>query len=195
MIDLQQIDSTWTLFLDRDGVINIEKEGSYILNRHEFRFYDNAVSALEILSTIFGLVIVVTNQRGVGKNLMTLDDLHDIHALMQSEVHAGKARIDHVFYCTDTDNESQNRKPNPGMAFQARTLFPEIDFKKSVMVGNKLSDMKFGRNAGMKTVFVATTHPKTPFPSPYIDMRFNDLMDFALAIKNKNLKIITPQNK
>lgn len=188
MMDLQVIDSTWSLFLDRDGVINIEKEGSYILNRDEFRFYENTVSALEILSQYFGRIIVVTNQRGVGKSLMTLEDLHDIHEFMRSEIHAGKARIDHIFYCTDTDNESENRKPNPGMAFQAKKLFPEIDLRKSVMIGNKLSDMQFGRNAGMKTVFVATTHPQTPYPNQYTDMRCDDLMDFAIAIQKQKLK-------
>jgi histidinol phosphatase-like enzyme len=74
------------------------------------------------------------------------------------------------------------RKPNPGMAFQAKRDFPEIDFSKTIMVGNKLSDMLFGRAAGMFTVFVATTNPETSFPHPDIDLRFESLLHFANAL-------------
>ena len=60
--------------------------------------------------------------------------------------------------------------------------FPEIDFSKSIMVGNRLSDMGFARNAGMHSVFLATTHPEIEFPHPSIDFRFNSLIDFANAL-------------
>ncbi|HNJ58743.1 MAG TPA: HAD hydrolase-like protein, partial [Chitinophagaceae bacterium] len=59
-----------------------------------------------------------------------------------------------------------------------------MDFTKSIMVGNKLSDMQFGKNAGMHTVFVATTHPQTPYPHATIDARFKNLLEFALAIQH-----------
>jgi histidinol phosphatase-like enzyme len=68
------------------------------------------------------------------------------------------------------------------MAHQARLDFPDIDFSRSIMVGNKLSDMAFGRNAGMRTCFIASTNPETPFPHPDIDYRFNSLYDFACAV-------------
>jgi histidinol phosphatase-like enzyme len=70
------------------------------------------------------------------------------------------------------------------MAQQAKALFPQIDFSKSIMIGNKLSDMQFGKNAGMYTVFVATTNPETPFPHKLIDARFNSLFDFAHSISS-----------
>ncbi|RYZ62009.1 MAG: histidinol phosphate phosphatase, partial [Chitinophagaceae bacterium] len=75
-----------------------------------------------------------------------------------------------------------NRKPNPGMAVQAKKDFPEIDFSKSIMVGNKPSDMRFGRAAGMYTVFLATTNPDQSYPHPDIDLRFNNLAEFAAAL-------------
>ena len=75
MLDLRQIDNTWTLFLDRDGVINEEKKDSYIFHFGEFVFYDRAKEALKILSDTFGKIVVVTNQRGIGKGMMTADDL------------------------------------------------------------------------------------------------------------------------
>ena len=68
------------------------------------------------------------------------------------------------------------------MAFVAKQDFPEIDFENSLIVGNKPSDMLFGRNAGMYTVYIASTHPETPFPHPDIDLRFNSLPDFAKAL-------------
>ena len=71
MIDLQQIDASWTLFLDRDGVINKEKEGSYIFHYGEFAFYEGNRDALKRCAEVFGHIVVVTNQRGVGKGMMT----------------------------------------------------------------------------------------------------------------------------
>ena len=62
---------------------------------------------------------------------------------------------------------------------RGRVYFPQIDFTKSIMVGNKITDMQFGRNAGMSTVFVATTNPDTAFPNPLIDARFENLNSFA----------------
>jgi D-glycero-D-manno-heptose 1,7-bisphosphate phosphatase/D-glycero-alpha-D-manno-heptose 1-phosphate guanylyltransferase len=91
-------------------------------------------------------------------------------------------RIDTIFYCSDLDNGSFNRKPQPGMAFQAQEEFPSIDFSKSVMVGNRMSDMEFGRNAGMHTIYLATTNPEAPFPDTKIDYRFDNLFQFVQAI-------------
>lgn len=175
----EQIDKSWTLFLDRDGVINEEKRGSYVLHRGEFVPYERAHEAVKILSEIFGVLILVTNQKGVGKRLMSQEDLDDVHLYMQEGIAASGGRIDKILYCTDLDDNSVNRKPNKGMALQAKALFPQIEFTKSLMVGNKLSDMQFGRNAGMFTVYIATTDPEHLFPHPLMDARFDTLFDFA----------------
>ena len=101
---------------------------------------------------------------------------------MTKEIVENNGRIDKIYYCTSLDNNHINRKPNAGMAHLAKQDFPVIDFNKAIMVGNKPSDMGFGRNAGITTVFVATTNPEVEFPNPLIDYRFNDLLDFANAI-------------
>ena len=98
------------------------------------------------------------------------------------DINRSGGRIDEIFYCTSTDEENPYRKPNPGMAFEAKKKFPPIDFKKSIMVGNNLSDMQFGRNAGMFTIHVRTTHPDIRLPHDLIDMSFADLFEFATAI-------------
>lgn len=182
--DLSQIDKTWTLFLDRDGVINDEIENEYVLSWEGFVFSKGVLETFKMLTEFFGRIIIVSNQRGVGKELMTEEDLIDIHKEMIREVHNAGGKIDKIYYCTDKNDTCFNRKPNPGMALQAKKDFPDIDFSKSIMVGNKLSDMRFGRNAGMYTVFLTTTNPDTPFPHPYIDAQYAGLLDFALALKS-----------
>ena len=181
-LDLKLIDKDWTLFLDRDGVINYEKKDDYIRNREEFKFYEGAKDALKIFGKKFGIIIVVSNQRGIGKGLMTEDDLAGIHQIMQQEIEDAGGRIDGIYYCTAVDAKAIYRKPNPGMAFSAKRDFPGIDLSKSIIAGNKPSDMLFGKNSGMYSVFIASTHPETPFPHPNIDLRFNSLSDFAKAL-------------
>lgn len=180
--NLKTIDKSWTLLIDRDGVINHEKKDDYILHKEEFRFYDGVEQAFQLLSRKFGKIIIVTNQRGVGRGLMTEDDLQEIHQYMCAAIEKAGGRVDKIYYCTSTDNKHPNRKPNPGMAYLAKADFPEIDLTKTIMVGNKLSDMRFGKNAGAITVFTATTNPEIAFPHPDIDFRFNSLADFAKAL-------------
>jgi D-glycero-alpha-D-manno-heptose 1-phosphate guanylyltransferase len=181
-LELNKIDNSWTIFIDRDGVINYEKKEDYILNWEEFRFYDGVKEALEQISKKFGKIILVSNQRGVGKGRMSEADLRSIHRQMLREIEKKGGRIDHIYYCTSTDNKHPDRKPNPGMAFRAKKDFPRIDLDRSVMIGNKPSDMRFGRNAGIYTIFVATTNPDIPFPHPDIDLRFDSLAHFAKAL-------------
>ena len=181
-LQIKNIDQHWSLFLDRDGVINYEKENNYILNWNEFIFYEGVLKALSLLSQKFNKIILVTNQRGVGKGLMNESALSEIHSQLKQVVEASYGRLDGMYTCTSINDNHPDRKPNPGMALAAQKDFPEIIFSKSIMVGNKLSDMKFGRNAGMHNIFLATTHPETVFPHPDIDLRFNSLLEFAKAL-------------
>jgi D-glycero-D-manno-heptose 1,7-bisphosphate phosphatase len=128
---------------------------------------------------VFGHIVVVTNQRGVGKGMMTIADLQDIHDKMVGEIVLAGGRIDRIYFADSLDNDHPYRKPNPGMALAAREDLPGIDFSRSVMVGNNISDMEFGRNAGMYTVFLKTTSPDQPLPHVAIDLAFNSLSDFA----------------
>ena len=185
MLELKQIDKTWTLFLDRDGVINHEKYNDYVYNYDEFIFYEGVPEALKILTDLFGLVILTTNQRGVGRGLMTEADLLEIHTRMNGDIEKAGGRIDRIYYCIANDANHPCRKPNPGMIYQAKQDFPTIDLQKSLIVGNNVSDMEFGRNGGIHTVFVKTTHPELALPHPAIDLAFNSLPDFAKALQNK----------
>jgi D-glycero-D-manno-heptose 1,7-bisphosphate phosphatase len=96
-LDLSQVNSHWTLFLDRDGVINAEKEDGYIFNYGEFAFYDRVKEALKVFASTFGRIVVVTNQRGVGRGMMTAADLHLIHDKMVAEITLAGGRIDRIY--------------------------------------------------------------------------------------------------
>lgn len=182
MLNYLDINTDWTLFLDRDGVINHEKKEDYIRHWSEFEFYAESLLALPLLAQKFNRIIITTNQKGIGKGLMSVDDLTLIHQNMTNKIVELGGRIDAIYYCPDLDNASIKRKPQPGMAFQAKASFPTIDFSKSIIVGNRMSDMEFGRNAGMHTVYLATTHPEAPFPDTKIDDRFDHLFQFANAL-------------
>jgi D-glycero-alpha-D-manno-heptose 1-phosphate guanylyltransferase len=181
-LDLKAIDKNWSLFLDRDGVINVDKVGSYIFNADEFVFMKGLPEGFRRFAQVFRHVFVATNQRGVGRGLMTENDLQLIHQKMQKSVQQAGGNIDAIYYRTATENSDPGRKPNPGMAFRAKTDFPDIDLSRSIMVGNNISDMQFGRNAGMYTVFVKTTNPDVKLPHPDIDLIFDSLADFAKAL-------------
>ena len=184
MIDYKAIDKSWTLFLDRDGVINEDKVGSYIFNKDEFVFIPGSDKAFGTFAKVFGTIVIVTNQRGVGKGLMTVDDLNEIHAKMLKGIEANNGRIDGIYFAPDKNDDSNNRKPKTGMALQAKADFPQIDFSKSIMVGNKLSDMEFGKNIGAKTVFIPSTNPETPFPHIMIDERIDSLYVFSQQLQS-----------
>lgn len=176
-------DARWTLFLDRDGVLNVEKPDGYILHVGELVLLPGVEAALRTLSQIFGRIIIVTNQRGVGRGFMTQADLDEIHRHLRAQIERAGGRIDAIYACTDADRESPCRKPNTGMAFQAKRDFPEIDFTRSVMVGNSESDMHFGRQLGMHTIWIATKKP-VPEPPTLADAVYGSLWDWAVGLRD-----------
>lgn len=154
MTPFDKIDLTGytTLFLDRDGVINRHLHGNYVKTWEEFEFLPGILDALARWSKQCKHIIVVTNQRGVGKGIMTKETLLNIHNKMVTEIKKNGGRIDKIYYCTALTDDDPYRKPNLGMAFEAKKDFPDIDFKKSIMIGDSESDMVFGRKAGMSVI-------------------------------------------
>ena len=172
---------TSTLFLDRDGVINHRPINEYVRTWDQFEFLPGVLDAIRVLSYHFSRIIIVTNQQGIGKNLMTDGDLKIIHQKMLDEIHANRGRINAIYYCPDIASKPETcRKPGLTMAKWAQQEFPEIDFKKSIMVGDTKPDMQFGRNAGMTTIYVGIESPNEF--SSLIDHQFTDLIDFAFSL-------------
>jgi len=184
-LDFLQIGKDWTLFLDRDGVINKKIEGDYVRSWDQFEFLPGVFEALQNLSKIFGRIIIVTNQRGIGRGFMTEKDLQDIHSKMLAEFSKYNIQIHAIYYCPhDYEKEECNcRKPKIGMALQAKKDFPDIDFEKSFMVGDSEEDMKFGRTLGMITVYLG----KKKIEDYLIDFQFKDLWEFCEFIVKEML--------
>lgn len=148
-------DTSWSLFLDRDGVINRRIPYGYVTDWSEFEFLDGVLDALAKLSARFDKIFIVTNQAGIEKELMSHEMLHVIHQKMMEYITYHGGRVDEIYYCPyKADLDPLCRKPNPGMALEAKKDFPDIDFKKSLMVGDSDSDMMFGNRLGMKTILV-----------------------------------------
>lgn len=180
---LKQIQNNWTLFLDRDGVINQRLHGDYVKSISEFRFLKDVPEAVAILNRFFERIIVVTNQQGVGKGLMTNSQLDIINEYMRLKIQEAGGHIDKIYSCTDLSTDPMNcRKPKTTMAEWAKHDFPEIDFSRSVMIGDTETDLLFGQNCGMYTVLI---DPEIRNISA--DAIFASLIEFAITVqKNAN---------
>ncbi|MDP3147462.1 MAG: HAD family hydrolase [Bacteroidota bacterium] len=167
------------MFLDRDGVINKKIDNDYVKHWMDFEFIDGSFHALKIFNEAFGKIVVVTNQQGIGKYLYRTEDLELIHKNMVYEITYLGGRIDKVYFSPHLHSENHpTRKPGIGMALQAQKDFPEIDFSKSIIVGDSISDMEFGRKAGMKTIFISEEKKN----DDKIDFQFKSLLEFSNAL-------------
>ena len=144
-----------TLFLDRDGVINVKLDGSYVQNFEEFEFMPGAELAIASLSKIFKRIFIVTNQQGIAKGIMSDKDLSDLHKHMLFKLKKNDGIIDRIYYCPHLASESCNcRKPNTGMIQQAIIDFPEIKLAESYLIGDSDTDIIAGNKMGLITVKV-----------------------------------------
>jgi histidinol-phosphate phosphatase family protein len=176
-----QIDNSWTLFLDRDGVINKKIDDSYILSLDEFEFLPGVLETMPKLAKLFPRIIVVTNQQCIGKGLLSTEDLDEIHLHMINIIELNGGRIDAVYYAPDLkSDENRLRKPNNGMAFLAQHDFPEIDFTKSIMIGDHLTDMEFGKSVDMITFYISSSYKQNKL----VDYAINGLQDVINYLKS-----------
>jgi histidinol-phosphate phosphatase family protein len=167
----------WSLFLDRDGVLNKHRVDDYVKNWSEWEWNEGVLEALSILSDTFSRIIVVTNQQGIGKGLMSSEDVEDIHKNMIREATAVGGRIDKVYFAPELKTNPENRrKPKPDMAYEAYQDFPEIDFRKSLIVGDSDSDIRFGQGLGMGTVRISSAYQPMNVAG---DIMADSLLEFA----------------
>lgn len=163
-MSLQRIITTKRfLFLDRDGVINKRKVGGYITSWEDFEILPGVLEAISVFSKYFDRIVIVTNQQGIGKGLMSEESLNEIHSQFEKLVEENGGHIDAFYFCPMLKSQSDNcRKPGVKMALKAQEDFPEIDFKKSMMIGDTASDMNFAKNAGMTAILLQNEHSTEP---------------------------------
>ena len=173
------------LFLDRDGVINVLRRNDYVKCPDEMVLLPGVAEAMMQLRSTFERIFIVTNQQGIGKGLMTEADLEAVHAKMTA---AMPGCIDRIYYCPELESaHSFRRKPNIGMALQARREYPEVRLKDSIMVGDSMTDMLFGRRAGMTTVLVGDNSDVWQTRPHLVDLRYPTLSAFANIIQQSKL--------
>jgi D-glycero-D-manno-heptose 1,7-bisphosphate phosphatase len=180
-----KIERGWTLFLDRDGVINQRIEEDYVKHPDEFNFIEGVTEALAIFTDLFTPIIVITNQQGIGRGLMTVAQLNDIHHKMLQKVAETGGRIDGVFFSPDLKNtRSFTRKPAVGLGLKARKQFPAINFKRSIMAGDTYSDILFGHRLGMATVLIGTDKAIASQCEGILTYSFPSLISFAEYVRD-----------
>ena len=180
------------VFLDRDGVIN-RNSPDYIKSWAEFKFLPGSIDAIKLLNLNGFVVIIITNQSVINRNMVSLDGLEYIHSMMKSAFKSGGGEIKDIFYCPHIpEDRCDCRKPEPGLIHRAKKTY-HIDLANSVMVGDSVKDIMCARNAGCgHSILVKTGNgvdaekilaQKKIFP----DQVAEDLLDAAKwIVGNKN---------
>ncbi len=142
------------VFLDRDGTIIVEK--NYLSDPREVELLPGAAEGLGKLAGLGYLLVVVTNQSGVGRGYFDVDQVEAVHARLDELLAESGTRLDKYYYCPHLpENRCRCRKPLTGMIDDAvREL--DIDIRGSYMIGDKLCDLQLGKNAGLASVLVRT---------------------------------------
>lgn len=174
------------VFIDRDGTL-IE-EVNFLHKIEELRFFPFTVEAIRLLKESGFLIIVVTNQSGIGRKIFEEAAMHRIHEKIQEEL---SDHLDEFYFCPHLPDEGcLCRKPNLGMIETACAHFA-IDLESSWMIGDKLIDIETGFNARIKTALVLTGYGqktvKTLERKP--DVIAENLLEAVKSIKNYELKI------
>ncbi len=153
------------VFLDRDGTINEEVE--YLSDLKKFKLFPKVAPAIKLLNDYGFKAIVITNQAGVARGYFGKDKVEKIHQEMKRQLREKGAHLDRIYYCPHHPTEGMGkykkncwcRKPNPGMLEKAAKDF-DLDLGRSYVIGDQLTDIKLGNNAGCQTVLVLTGYGK-----------------------------------
>jgi D-glycero-D-manno-heptose 1,7-bisphosphate phosphatase len=145
--------SRWTAFLDRDGTINEQPpEGSYVTGPGQLRLLPGACAAIRRLNRAGWRTVVVTNQRGIARGMMSEDDLGLVHERLLELLGDCGATIDRIYHCPHEAGECDCRKPKTGLLERARSEDSEISFERAILIGDSQTDIDAGRAAGIATV-------------------------------------------
>lgn len=160
------------LFLDRDGVLNVEG-GDYVTHPDGLSILPDALEAVAEATRLGWRIFVFTNQSGVGKGILTREALDAVHARLRAEVLATGGRLEAIYACIHHPDEGcECRKPKPGMLLQAAQEHG-ISLAESFAVGDSPRDIAAARAAGCKSILVLTGHTPTydalRFPEPQPD--------------------------
>ena len=144
------------IFLDRDGVINRKVDGDYVRDWSQFRFLPGAVEALQRLAERGrGPLIVITNQRGIARGLMSAAAVDEIHRRMGEALAAQGVRLSGIHVCPHEIGTCDCRKPEVGLFLEAARVDPTLELARSAVVGDSLADLEAGRRLGAQSFLVS----------------------------------------
>jgi D-glycero-D-manno-heptose 1,7-bisphosphate phosphatase len=150
-------------FLDRDGIINKNApNGGYVLRPKQFHL-DGVIDFLSALSQMNYQLIVITNQQGIGRGLMTEQDLDDVHAVMHRLLNEGGISIEGTYHCPHlASTDCDCRKPKPGLFIRAAQEHT-INLNQAIFIGDSLTDAEAGKAARVRTFLIDSPrlHDKT----------------------------------
>jgi len=148
--------STKTVFLDRDGVINQNLDNDYVKIWDEFKFLPKAKEAVKALTDTNWDIIIISNQAGIGKGIMSAQAVEDISARMMDEIERCGGKVKAAYYCPHRSDENcECRKPKPGMLLRAACEFG-IELSESYLIGDNITDIQAGARVGCTTILVKT---------------------------------------
>jgi D-glycero-D-manno-heptose 1,7-bisphosphate phosphatase len=148
---------TSTVFLDRDGTLNVKApEGSYVASPADLILLPGAADAVRRLNRAGIFVVLVTNQRGLARGLVSPGAHSRVMERLTEELASAGAHIDAAYVCPHEKGSCDCRKPAPGLLLQAAWAHPDIDFGDAVTVGDAESDIGAGMGAGTGTIRLAT---------------------------------------
>lgn len=171
--------STCAVFLDRDGTLN--EDPGYLGDPEKVKLYSGTGEALSLLKNDLNLkLIVISNQSGIGRGLITKAEVELVNKKINDILRQFNVQIDAFYYCPshpdfNTAEECACRKPAPGMVFKAADDF-NIDLKGSYLIGDSVSDIECGMNAGVKTILVKTGYGNESF---YTLQKLNKIPTFV----------------
>ena len=156
------------VFFDRDGIVNeAPVKTRYVERWSDFHLLPGFVQALKVVREKGFEAVVITNQKGVGTGCMSRETLDEIHRNLREELDQEGVYLRDILVCTDTEESSPRRKPNPGMLLEAAQKY-DLDLKKSWMVGDNPKDVEAGRRAGCQTVFVGKSGSGADYELPSV---------------------------
>ena len=172
----------FTLFLDRDGVINEPIVDDYAKQPNDFVFCEGAIQAIAELKSIFKQIVIVTNQQGVHREVMSEKDLENVHLKLYNGLKDQDVPFfDVTLFAPYLKTKEHNwRKPQNGMLFKAKEYLPSVNWDKSIMVGDSPGDMKLADTLNL--VKVRITNPQFSFDNQ--DYQFNSLSEFVSFLSN-----------
>jgi D-glycero-D-manno-heptose 1,7-bisphosphate phosphatase len=163
------------VFFDRDGIVNRAPQTRYVERWADFFLIPEFIDSLRVVHAKGFEAVVVTNQKGVSTGAVAQHALDEIHSNLQAELKKRRLHLLDIVVCTDGDDASPRRKPNPGMLLDAAAAHG-LDLARSWMVGDQAKDVEAGRRAGCRTVFVG---PKSkPVQADYHVSNMTELVAF-----------------